>query len=85
MPTEHLEILKKLEKRRRRKVEINKSRVSAIQYHADLRKNIEREQNRAERDRIKGHLSKVGTWQPQIMRDRYNELQRVLAENRRAP
>ena len=33
----HLDILKELQKRRRRKVEINKSMHDNIKYHADMR------------------------------------------------
>jgi hypothetical protein len=69
-----LDILKALEKRRRKKVEINKSMVSNIQYHADVRRQIDREQMRAEHTRIKGQLARTGVWIPSVMRNRYEEL-----------
>ena len=75
----HLEILKKLERRRRRAVEINRSMVSSIQYQADIRRQIEAETMRAERARIQGQLSKAGAWHPQVMRDRYDELTKALS------
>ena len=76
----HLDIWQKLHQRRRKRVEINKSMVSSIQYQADLRRIIEVATMRAERDKIRGHLSKVGAWQPHVMRDRYRELQKALGE-----
>ena len=74
----HLALLKKLEKRRRNIVEQNRSNVSAIQYQAAVRQSIEMATMRAEHTRIRGQLSKVGAWHPQVMRDRYEELTRVL-------
>ena len=76
----HLDIWQKLHQRRRKRVEINKSMVDSIRYQADLRRNIEVAQMRGEKDKIKGHLSKVGAWHPQVMRDRYRELQKALGE-----
>ncbi len=73
-----LDILKALEKRRRKKVEINKSMVSNIQYHADVRRQIDREQMRAEHTRIKGQLARTGVWIPSVMRDRYDQLTKEL-------
>ena len=73
-----LGIIQKLEKRRRKKVEINKSMVSNIQYHADVRRQIEREQLRAEHTRIKGQLARTGVWIPSVMRDRYESLTKEL-------
>ena len=77
--TTHLEVLKKLEKRRRHVVHLNESRVSSIQYQADVRRNIDMATMRAEHTRIRGQLSKVGAWHPQTMRDRYQELTTVLS------
>ena len=74
----HLALLKKLEKRRRNVVEQNKSNVSAIQYQAAVRQAIETATMKAEHTRIRGQLSKVGAWHPQVMRDRYEELTRIL-------
>ena len=80
MTAVHLDIWQKLHQRRRKRVEINRSMVSSIQYQAELRRNIEVAQMTGERDKIKGHLSKVGAWHPQVMRDRYRELQKALGE-----
>ena len=76
----HVDILKKLEKRRRRAVELNRSMVSSIQYQADVRRNIDQATMRAEHTRIRGQLSKVGAWHPQVMKDHYEELTRVLGQ-----
>ena len=54
--------------------------VDSIQYQANLRRNIEVAQMTAEKQKIAGHLSKVGAWHPQVMRDRYRELQKALGE-----
>ena len=80
MTAVHLDIWQKLHQRRRKRVEINKSMVDSIRYQAELRRNIEVAQMRGEKDKIKGHLSKVGAWHPQVMRDRYRELQKALGE-----
>ena len=74
----HLALLKKLEKRRRNAVELNRSNVSAIQYQAAVRQAIDMATMRAEHTRIRGQLSKVGAWHPQVMRDRYEELTKLL-------
>ena len=74
----HLTILKKLEKRRRNAVELNRSMVSSIQYQAAWRQAIETATMRAEHTKIRGQLSKVGAYHPQVMRDRYEELTKVL-------
>ena len=74
----HLALLKKLEKRRRNAVELDRSMVSSIQYQAAVRRAIDMATMRAEHTKIRGQLSKVGAWHPQIMRDRYEELTRVL-------
>ena len=74
----HLELLKKLDKRKRRAVELNKSMVSSIQYQADIRRQIDTENARAEHTRIRGQLHKMGSWHPQMMRDRYDELSSFL-------
>ena len=70
-----LDVLKKLEQRRRNRVDINKHAVSAIQYQADLRRQFDREWARAEKARIKGHLANhAGHRNSQLMRARYEEL-----------
>ena len=75
-----LEILKKLEARRRRLPNIQKSMVSRIAYQGDLRRAMDRETMRAEHTRIRGILAKGGNAPPQIMRDRYEELSRTLGQ-----
>ena len=73
-----VEVLKQLEKRRRKKVQINKSMVDSIQYHAQMRANIDRENMRAERDRLQGLLSKTNLAMPMLIRHRYEELEKAL-------
>ena len=75
-----LEILKQLEKRRRKKVEIQKSMVDNIQYHANMRASIDREVMRAEKDRIQGMLQKPNISNPMLMRHRYEELKKALGK-----
>ena len=75
-----LDILKKLEARRRRLPNIQKSMVSRIQYQGDIRRAMDRETMRAEHTRIRGILAKGGIGPPQIMRDRYEELSRQLGQ-----
>ena len=74
----NLDILKELQKRRRRKVEINKSMHDNIQYHANLRMNVDREINRAEKHRIQGLLLKPGCANPMLLRHRYEEISKLL-------
>ena len=73
-----VEVLKQLEKRRRKKVQINKSMVDSIQYHAQMRANIDRENMRAEKDRLQGLLSKTNLAMPMLIRHRYEELEKAL-------
>ena len=73
-----LEILKQLERRRRRKVEINKSMVDNIKYHADMRASVNREAMRAEKHRIQGLLQKPNVSHPMLLRHRYEELTKAL-------
>ena len=75
-----VEILKKLQARRRKGAALNKSMVSHIQYQGDIRRQIDRDMDRAERTRIQGQLSKAGSWHPQLMRDRYEELTKKVGE-----
>ena len=75
-----LDILKKLEARRKRLPNIQKSMVSRIAYQGDLRRAMDRETMRAEHTRIRGILAKGGVGPPQIMRDRYEELSRQLGQ-----
>ena len=75
-----LAILKALEKRKRRRVEINKSMVSHVQLQADIRRQVDMMNMRAERTRIEGQLRSTSAWRPQVMRDRYEELTKALGE-----
>ena len=70
----HLELLKKLEQRRRKMPEIQKQSQSRIEYQAGIRRAMDRESMRAEHSRIKGVLSRAGVAPPAIMRARYEEL-----------
>ena len=74
----HLELLKKLEQRRRKMPEIQKAAQSRIDYQAGIRRAMDRETMRAEHSRIKGVLMRGGAAPPQVMRDRYDELARHL-------
>ena len=73
-----LEILKQLERRRRRKVEINKSMVDNIKYHADMRASVDREVMKAEKHRIQGLLQKPNVSHPMLLRHRYEKLTKAL-------
>ena len=73
-----LEILKQLERRQRRKVEINKSMVDNMKYHADLGASVDREVMRAEKHRIQGLLQKPNVSHPMLLRHRCEELTRAL-------
>ena len=73
-----LDVLKQLERRRRRKVEINKSMVDNIRYHADIRANMDREVMRAEKHRIQGLLQKPNVSHPMLLRHRYEELTKAI-------
>ena len=74
----HLELLKKLEQRRRKMPEIQKQAQSRIDYQAGTGRAMDRETMRAEHDRIRGVLARGGIGPPQVMRDRYDELSRHL-------
>ena len=73
-----LDVLKEVQKRRRRKVEINKSMHDNIQYHANIRMNLDREINRAEKHRIQGLLLKPSCSNPMLLRHTYEELSKLL-------
>jgi len=73
-----LDVLKELERRRRKRVTLHKSQQDNIQYQAQLRRQWDREINRAEHTRLQGLLSKAGPATPQLIRDRYAELTKAL-------
>ena len=73
-----MKLLKELQNRRRRKVEINKSMHDNIRYHADMRASIDREINCAEKHRIQGLLLKPGCANPMLLRHRYEEISKLL-------
>ena len=73
-----LEILKQLQRRRRRRLEINKSMVDNIKYHADMRANIDREVMRVEKHRIQGMLHSPIVSHRMLLRHRYEELTKAL-------
>ena len=74
----HLDVLKQLERRRRKRVEIHKSQQDNIQYHAAIRRQVDRENLRTDRMRLQGLLSKSGPATQQVIRDRYDELTKAL-------
>ena len=74
----HLDVLKQLEHRRRKRVDIHKSQQDNIQYHAAIRRQVDRENMRADRTRLQGLLSKSGPATQQIIRDRYDMLTQAL-------
>ena len=59
-------------------MEIHKSQQDNIQYHAAIRRQLDREINRAEHTRLQGLLHKAGPTTLQIIRDRYAELTKAL-------
>ena len=59
-----LENLKKLEARRKKLPDIQKSMVSRIAYMSDMRRAMDRETMRAEHTRIRGILVKRGIGRP---------------------
>ena len=73
-----LDVMKELEKRRRKRVVLHKSQQDNIQYQAQLRRQWDREINRAEHTRLQGLLSKAGPATQQVIRDRYAELSKAL-------
>ena len=73
-----LDVMKELEKRRRKRVVLHKSQQDNIQYQAQLRKQWDREINRAEHTRLQGLLSKAGPATQQVIRDRYDFLTKAL-------
>ena len=73
-----LDVLKKLEQRRRKRIEINKSMVDNIKYHADMRASIDREIMRVEKQRIQGMLQSPIVSHPMLLRHRYEELTKAL-------
>ena len=77
-----IDIAKKLEERRRRRPEIHQSMVSRIDYQAAVRRGHTNTNLRAERDRLLGALSRIGTLHPQTVRDRYNELVKIVGESK---
>ncbi len=72
------DVLKQLEKRRRKRVELHKSQQDNIQYQAQLRRQWDKEINRAEHTRLQGLLSRAGPVTQQVIRDRYDELTKAL-------
>ena len=73
-----LDVLKKLEQRRRKRIEIHKSMVDSIKYHADMRASIDREVMRVEKQRIQGMLHSPIASNRMLLRHRYEELTKAL-------
>ena len=76
----HLDILKVLEHRRRNQVKIHQSIVSNIQHQAHVRQQMDKQIAKAEHTRIKGMLSHASGWHPQVMRDKYEMLSKIVGE-----
>ena len=76
-----LNVLKQLEERRRNRVEILKTHNDRIQYQASIRRHMEREQMRSERDRLQGVMARGGLLSPELMRARYEHLRESLGES----
>ena len=74
----NIDILAKLEARRRKGAEVQKSMVSKIQHQASLRRAVDRETMRGERARIEGVLARGSLPNPRLMRDRWEELSKQL-------
>ena len=76
-----LTVLKQLEERRRKRVEILKTHNDRIQYQASIRRHIDRENMRSERDRLQGIMARGGLLSPELMRARYEHLRQSLGES----
>ena len=76
-----LSILKQLEERRRNRVEILKTHNDRIQYQASIRRHMDRENMRSERDRLQGIMARGGLLSPELMRARYEHLKESLGES----
>ena len=75
-----LDVLKELERRRRKRVEIHKSQQDNIAYQAAIRRQVDRENMRSERMRLRGLMQRSGgAATQQIIRDRYDELEKALS------
>ena len=77
-----LDIAKKLEQRRKKLPELQQSMVSRIEYEAAIRRGHQNATLRAERDRLRGALSRLGTRHPQAVRDRYEEIVKIVGKGK---
>ena len=59
-------------------MELHKNQQDNIQYQAAIRRQVERENLRAERTRLQGLLSRSGPATQQMIQDRYDELTKYL-------
>ena len=76
-----LTVLKQLEERRRKRVDVLKAHNDRIAYQASIRRHMEREQMRSERDRLQGIMARGGLLSPELMRARYEHLRDSLGES----
>ena len=76
-----LSVLKQLEERRRNRVEILKARNDRIRYQASIRRHMDRENMRSERDRLQGIMARGGLLSPELLRARYEHLRESLGES----
>ena len=73
-----LPLAKAVAERRRRLPEIAKASASRVQYEGSIRRATELATMRAERDRLKGLLSRPGVSHPDVLRQRFSELESSL-------
>ena len=73
-----LSLAKAVAERRKRLPEIAKDSASRVQYEGSIRRATELATMRAERDRLKGLLSRPGLSHPDVLRQRFSELESSL-------
>ena len=74
-----LRVLKLLEKRRRTRIERHGQQMDAIRYQANMRKQVDDARMRAERDRLRGALTKVPTHNAAFVKARVELLEQYLS------
>jgi len=73
-----LPLAKAVAERRKHLPEIAKAAASRVQYEGSIRRATELATVRAERDRLKGLLSRPGVSHPDVLRQRFSELESSL-------
>ena len=74
-----LRMLKQLERRRRTKIERHGQQVDAIRYQANMRKQVDDARMRAERDRLRGALTRLPTHNAAFVKARVELLEQKLS------